>query len=214
MRICHIVGAGERTRLDITEKAGDYVVACDAGYRYLSETGIVPDMIIGDFDSLGFVPDGTNVVVLQSEKDVTDVGAAIELTLDKGFDEYRLWCCTGGSLAHTLANIQCAAAIARRKKRVFLIGAEENVTAVDGGALTFGEGKGYISVFSCGNADGVTLTGLKYHLLDYSMSDGYPIGVSNEFIGKEATVSVKKGTLIVVYPSTVDFPKTLWLPTV
>ena len=76
MAVCYIVGAGDCPPLDnIRINEGDTVIAADAGLRYLRAAGINPDSVIGDFDSLGSVPEGGKVTVLPAEKDVTDMYA-------------------------------------------------------------------------------------------------------------------------------------------
>ena len=69
------------------------------------------------------------------------------------------------------------------------------------GALSFSaENKGYISVFSlCDESKGVTIENLKYEVKDFTIKSSMPIGISNEFIGKEASVSVENGTLLIIY---------------
>ena len=70
-----------------------------------------------------------------------------------------------------------------------------------GEQICFPEGAdGYVSVFSYGEkAEGVTLQNLKYEIADAVLSDNFPIGVSNEFIGQAASVSVKRGRILVIY---------------
>lgn len=204
--ICYIVGAGERTPISFKKTEEDLVVACDGGYLNLEKAGLTPDITIGDFDSLPTLPESGEIIQLNKEKDDTDVGAALNYALEKGYENFRLYCCTGGRLAHTLANIQCLASLARNGKRAFMYGKREIITALADGTLVFEKCKGYISVFSAGNADGVTLKGLKYPLTDYRMTDSYPIGVSNEFISDTATVSVSKGTLIVCFSNINKLP--------
>jgi len=61
--------------------------------------------------------------------------------------------------------------------------------------------KGYISVFSLDTeSKGVTETGMKYSIDNYTMKNNFPIGVSNEFTGKNSSISVLDGTLLIVYP--------------
>lgn len=83
-----------------------------------------------------------------------------------------------------------------------MFGKDTVVTAIAGGTLAFEAGcDGMLSVFShTDKSVGVTLQGLKYPLDNYTMTNTFPIGVSNEFIGEPATVSVRAGTLFVVYP--------------
>jgi len=52
---------------------------------------------------------------------------------------------------------------------------------------------------------GVTLTGLKYPLTDHTISGAFPLGVSNEFTGAEASASVKEGSLLLLWEDKGDF---------
>ena len=199
MKTCFIVGAGEENALNIVKNDGDIVVACDGGLRYLDKYGYKPDVIIGDFDSLGYVPTGKEVIKLNVIKDETDVGAALRLFGDK-FDRFVLLCCGGGKISHTLANIQNAINVAKRKKEVFIYDKKEILTFVTDGKISFASGKGFFSIFADGMCEGVTITNAKYPLSDAVLKSDFPLGVSNEFVGKTTEISVKKGTLTVAFP--------------
>ena len=84
---CVIIGAGP---VDPEQKElflpGDYIIACDAGYRNAAALGVTPDLIVGDFDSAPR-PEAGNLVVLPAEKDDTDTHYAARLAVEKGFDE-------------------------------------------------------------------------------------------------------------------------------
>lgn len=206
--ICYIVGAGEYIPLDFIKNEDDFVIACDGGLKYLKEYKIIPDLILGDFDSLGYVPQGKNVIKLNPVKDDTDVVAAIRIAEKKGYKDYRFYCCTGGAISHTLANIQCLIRLSKAGLRGYLFDKTETITAVTDGELSFNAASGFVSVFAADKFSfGVTLKGMKYPLTNYSMRNVYPIGVSNEFYADKSTVSVKKGTLIVVFPSNTDLPR-------
>ena len=112
MGICYIVGAGEDCGLDFTPTAEDLVIAADGGYEKLRQASIRPDLVIGDFDSLGAAPEGEKVITLPVVKDVTDTWAAIELGKERGYGEFWLYGCTGGRFEHTMANVQTLAALA------------------------------------------------------------------------------------------------------
>ena len=79
---------------------------------------------------------------------------------------------------------------------------ESILTAVTNGRLCFGKiAGGYLSVFShTTKAEGVYLTGLKYELENAVLTHTFPLGTSNEFIDRESSISVRQGTLIVVFP--------------
>jgi thiamine pyrophosphokinase len=140
------------------------------------------------------------VIELKPEKDITDTYAAIEEGINLGYDEFHLYCCLGGKIEHSLANIQIMAGMAKRGIRIFLHGDETVMVAVNCGSISFGEeAEGMISVFANGtDAEGVSLRGLKYELMNASLSCDFPLGVSNEFLGRESLVSVEKGVLILV----------------
>lgn len=200
--ICYIVSAGENYGLDFTPGPSDFVIAADAGYRYLAEAGIPAGLVIGDFDTLRDIPRHPHVTVLQPEKDDTDTVAALRAGLEAGYARFHFYCGTGGRIDHTLANIQTLAYLARRGMRGLLFDRDCVLTAVTDGALSFAPvSSGYLSVFSLSDrAEGVCLRGLKYPLEDAELSNTFPLGVSNEFLGQASSVSVGKGTLLVVFP--------------
>ena len=186
-------------------KEGDYVIAADGGLRYLEEAGAEPDMIVGDFDTLGYEPDHGNVVLLQREKDWTDTFVAMEKGAELGYRQFVFYGCLGGRLEHTVANLQHLTWLSQRGMGGWMTDGRVWATAVSGdgaksGCLTLpARDRGMVSVFCMGDAaEGVTLSGLKYCLQDAELSGSFPLGVSNEFVGERAEISVKKGTLLVI----------------
>ena len=199
--ICYIVGAGEDYGLDFVPKEQDLVIAADGGYRVLTEAGIRPDLVIGDFDSLGAAPQEDQVITLPTVKDVTDTWAAIELGKERGYRRFFLYGCTGGRFEHTVANMQTAAALAQDGMECRIFDKSQIITALSGGTMTFGADKsGFLSVVShTDRCTGVTLKGLKYELEDAQLSNTFPLGVSNEFLGKPSAVTVETGIAILIF---------------
>jgi thiamine pyrophosphokinase len=180
----------------------DLVIAADAGYNTLLKTGIKPDLIVGDFDSIkSGVPSGTNVIRHPVMKDDTDMLLAVRLGLERGYREFHIYGGLGERLDHTLANIQVLNFIAENGGRGFLYGRDETITVIKNGEISFPARKnGFISVFAMGgDARGVNLKGLLYPLANAILTPSYPLGVSNEFTGTEAAVSAENGTLIVIW---------------
>jgi len=197
---CYIAGAGEF--IDRTApQQDDFIIAADAGYMELKTRGIIPDLVIGDFDSLGSAPQHPNVILCPEEKDDTDMMLAVKQGLARGFKTFIINGGLGGRLDHTLANIQILVNIAKRGARGVILGRDICVTAIANGAARFSsDASGYISVFSANEiSEGVTLTGLKYPLDGATLTCDYPLGVSNEFTGKPATVEVRAGVLIITW---------------
>lgn len=203
--ICYVVGAGENYGLDFTPRSDDYVIAADAGFQVLEQNGIKIDMVIGDFDTLHQVPTHPNVIVLNKEKDTTDTLSAVREGIKMGYEVFHIYCGTGGRIEHTIANIQLLTELSQSGKHGFLFGKDYIITAVTNETLPFPkEASGFVSVFSHSDkAEGVFLKGLKYKLENAVLSNTYPLGVSNEFIGKESSISVGNGTLVVVFPKEV-----------
>ncbi|MCI8303808.1 MAG: thiamine diphosphokinase [Lawsonibacter sp.] len=187
---------------------GDYVIAADRGFDSLIAYGVNPDLAVGDFDSLGHTPNHPNVIHLPAEKDDTDMVYAIRKGLELGYRRFVLLGGVGGRLEHTLGNLQLLDWLALHGAQGFLAGEKTLATCVrDGKSLIFPPVmSGYLSVFcNSGTAEGVNLTGLKYPLENYTLTGDFPLGVSNQFLEEEAHVSVKRGSLILVWEDKGDF---------
>ena len=195
---CHIVCALPQAHT-LNPAPGDLVIAADGGFAHLN--GVHADLVVGDFDSLGFVPEGETIVQHPAEKDDTDTMLAARLGLERGYRRFLLYGGVGGRLDHTLANIQTLAFLIANGARAALIGEGETITLIQNEALRFRAGlSGIISVFSYGAvACGVYERGLAYALTDATLTDDNPLGVSNAFTGKPAELSVREGRLVVLY---------------
>jgi len=208
MKRCIIFCAADFDCLAAPIGENDWVIAADGGLRHTEKLNITPNIILGDFDSLGFTPEGANVFPV--EKDDTDAMLAVRRGLRLGFREFYLYgSLDGPRLDHTIANFQTLQFLADRGATGYLIGNDYMVTVVKDGHLRFPAGcEGTISVFCMGaDALGVTLKGLHYPLEDGTLTAGFPLGVSNHFTGQEAEISVDKGSLLVLWDRENGFPE-------
>ena len=198
-KICYIIGACEPGEIAISGDA--LIIAADGGLRFLAECGIAPDLTVGDFDSLGHVPQGENIICHPVEKDDTDTMLAVKLGLEQGCGVFVLYGCLGGRIDHTFANFQTLLYIAGQGARGYLVGNGWVSCVIRNGAVEFPAGlSGTISVFCPdGEAAGVTLEGLYYPLTDGILKSSFPLGVSNHFTGGRASVSVSDGSLLVMW---------------
>lgn len=207
--ICYIVGAMSLTPdLRPYPVQGDYVIAADRGFDSLVAYGVRPDLAVGDFDSLGHRPNHPNVIQLPAEKDDTDMVFALRKGLELGYRRFVLLGGVGGRLEHTLGNLQLLDWLACQGGQGFLAGEKTAATCIrDGMSVTFPPSMtGYLSVLcNSGRAEGVDLTGLKYPLNGYTLTGSFPLGVSNQFLGQEASVSVKQGSLLLIWEDKGDF---------
>ena len=207
MKKCVIFCAGDFDGLAMPISPEDCILAADGGLRHTQALGLTPDCVLGDFDSLGFVPE--NAQVFPVEKDDPDSLLAVREGLRRGCQEFYLYGCLDGKrLDHTVANFQVLQFLALRDARGYLIGKDHIITVVRNGALEFPpEATGILSLFCLGaDATGVTLRGLKYPLENGILTTGRPLGVSNHFIGESATISVKNGSLLGIWDRINGFP--------
>ncbi len=199
--ICYIYGAMDPGIVQFKKNAGDFIIAADGGYAYLQNANIVPDLVVGDFDSLGAPPQREKVICFPPEKDYTDLDLAIREGKKRGYQTFCIYGALGGRLDHTIANIQLLAALAQEGGRGYLLGGGQAVTVLAEGALHFApRSKGYFSAFAFGApASGVYEQGLKYTLTDAQLDVLFPLGVSNEFCGMKASISVREGKLLLIW---------------
>ena len=208
MKRCVIFCAGGFDRLIAPITQNDMVIAADGGLLHTQTLALQPDAVLGDFDSLGYVPE--NAVQFPVEKDDTDAMLAVRHGLAAGCDRFLLYgTLDGPRLDHTVANFQTLQFLANRDAEGYLVGIDQIATVVKDGALRFpAHAEGYISLFCMGaDARGVTLRGLQYPLENATLTSGFPLGVSNRFLGSEATVSVQNGSLLVLWDKVNGLPE-------
>ncbi len=202
MNICYIIGAGDIGEVSVKADEKDFIICADGGYRYKNLFGRECDCVVGDFDSFGTVPETKNKIVAPCEKDETDMMLAVDTGYGKGYRNFVLFGALGGGRSdHSVANIQLLHYIASKGGTGTIIHGDEIFTAFKNDTLILDETlKGYISVFSLSDESrGVRLKNLKYTLENTALNSLNPVGVSNEFIGEKAEISVKDGVLLVVY---------------
>ena len=206
-----IVGAGEFTDRGLpAEKQEDVLlIAADGGLTHLENAGLAPDVVIGDFDSLGYTPEEAGdtsgkehpeVITLPVEKDDTDMEAAIRFAWDHGCRAFELYGASGDRPDHFLANLQLLARISRLGGDARLIAPGYTVYALTNDRLVLkGKAGTTFSVFTMEKeAGGVNISGsVQYPLKNALLTNDRSLGVSNQMTGPEAVVEVADGTLLI-----------------
>ncbi len=178
----------------------DYILCADSGYHNAEKIGVVPNLVIGDFDSSkkSGVPTGVPVMVLPVEKDRTDLHECIVCAMEKGATEILLFGARGSRLDHSLAAISLLYMGLEQGVHIRLID-EHNEIFMFEKHIEIKKREGYkLSLLPLTAARGICTKGLYYGLHDASMFWGNPYGVSNEFIADEASVTVESGVMMVV----------------
>ncbi len=206
MNICYVFGAvNYQSEINKTDNS-DYLIAADAGYSLMKNHHIIPDVIIGDFDSLSDIPDNKDLIRHPVRKDDTDLMLAVKYGFSKGYNKFIIYGCLGGRIDQTFATIQTANYITENGGKVICVSDNECITVVKNGEISFKEKKnGIISVFSLTDtSEGVFLNNLSYPLLNAKITSSFPLGVSNEFTGEKSSVKAESGTLLVIWNGTPD----------
>ena len=167
------------------------LLAADRGLDFFLETGLVPDIVDGDFDSLSGAGkayleslDHTEIVRLNPEKDDTDTQSTLNLAIRRGAKNILILGATGGRLDHFIGNMGLLGYGRQKGVNVILADAQNYICLVENGDIIrkdsqFGK---YVSFFAAGETvEGLTLKGFKYPLDHYRLTtDNCGRTVSNE----------------------------------
>lgn len=207
MRVLILTGGSVNTSFAseyIKEWNPDKVITADKGLLYAKGLGIIPDIILGDFDSCDkdimeeFSTD--EKIIAPCEKDDTDTGLAMIKAKQIGADEILLIGATGTRLDHVLGNIGqlvfaqkhgMKAQIVDENNRIQVL-EHEHVISKD---QQFGK---YVSFIPVYEAKGVTLTGFKYPLDDHTLVFHESLAISNELKKERGKISYKEGCLLMI----------------
>ncbi|MBC7961079.1 MAG: thiamine diphosphokinase [Vallitaleaceae bacterium] len=209
MKVMILSGGNLQTdflKKQITTYRADKILCADGGAQPLFEAKIIPDVLLGDFDSISsevfnfFINQGVKVVRFNCEKDQTDTEIALDYAINLGATDIVLLGGTGTRLDHTLANIMilekyCRLAICK------IIDPHNEIEVLQGIQTTQFEKQNfkYISLIPLSKKVlGVTTQGLKYPLKDATLLRKESFGISNEIIEDPCTLQMSKGTMVVI----------------
>lgn len=195
----------------------DLVVAADGGALHALAAGVVPDLVVGDMDSLG--DHGTRRVEERgaalerhpSRKDKMDGHLAVLAARKRGATHLDLLCAVGGRLDAVFALPHLLLAAERMGVRATVLAGWGEMFVVEDGSRVVGGGVGEsVSVFPVsGAAEGVDLEGFEYPLEGARIEAGDTLGFHNELLGGEARVAVKRGALFVIHETERDEARTM-----
>jgi thiamine pyrophosphokinase len=199
MGVCYIIGAGELYGRP-TPEPGDLVIAADGGYDHLLRLGIMPDLIIGDMDSVSSDVSGAEVLRFPKKKDETDMHLAYLVGKEKGYSSFLIYGGTGGRPDHTFANYSLLFLAKSGGDRMTVIDKEYDIFALSSEhAVISGRVGATLSLFAFGGeARGVCLSGVEYPADNVTLEADFALGVSNKIEEERASVSVSDGRLLVM----------------
>lgn len=220
---CLIISGGDF--FDVPKEVSlqsDLIIACDKGYEYALRLGLVPNLIIGDFDSASVSPEGliaennayaglkekSKIIRLPKDKDDTDTMAGVKYGLEKSCDDFTFVCAAGGRLDHFLCNLQVMEYTLNQIEktspikgcRVRLYSQKDEIYIIKDTEIEIPRRTGWsLSVFSLSDkSEGLYEKGSRWTLNNAVMMRSLPYGISNEWTDEKALIGVKKGTLAVI----------------
>lgn len=199
-----IYGGGAILAENIIEhpKKDDLVIAADSGYLNARALGERVDILIGDLDSLGSasIPDGIELIQLECEKDCTDTQAAVEIAIERGYDDIVIVGGIGTRLDHSLSCAYILADMKARGVHCYITNGYNRVRYLENDSLLVPRtGYKYLSLIALDKVcKGVSAEGCKYPLKNARITRNNQFAVSNEIEGNIALVSVRRGALLVI----------------
>lgn len=194
---CVLIGSGDFCKDKFKLAGGEYIVAVDGGYEYVKDLCKV-DVAVGDFDSLGYIPEGIDVLRHSPIKDYTDMELALEEMWNRGFKSFDIHGALGGRLDHTLANLQIAYNFAKRGADIRLIGSSCEIEIIKDKKVFSGYLGQTFSLFAFDMAKDVDIINAKYPLSGATLTNTFPVGVSNELLQGECEIRVREGALLFI----------------
>ncbi len=203
-QLADVTGARQHVR------AGDWVICADGGARHARAMGLVPDVVVGDFDSID--PDlraeleaaGARFEVYPARKDETDLELALRLAVAGGATEIDVLAVLGGRLDQSLANLLLLARPEWASAKVRVIEGNEVAWPVRGGqttTVTGAVGDTLSLVPLTPTVTGVTLEGVEWPLHDATLRFGSTWTISNALSAPTARLQVGEGLVLVVHQS-------------
>lgn len=200
--ICYIFTAfGNIDKLKFELKSEDFVIAADGGYDLALKANVKPDLLLGDFDSIANKETkNINILEFPKDKDYTDTHLALSEGLKRGYKTFIIVGGIGGRLDHTIANISLLKFLNENNSNGTILDNETKILFLKNGLIYIKKEECKIlSVFSYSPVcTGVDLEGVKFPLCNATITNSFPIGISNEIVEKQAKVTVQNGELLII----------------
>ena len=186
-------------------EATDLIICADAGYLTAQRLGISPDVMLGDFDTLGEenIPEGVECLRVPAEKNDTDTQLAVQVALERGATEIVIVGGLSGRVDHTLSSLAILEMLWERKERrvyaIFTDGKNRARFIRNSGVILPHEHFRFFSLIAADpKVKGITLEGCKYPLKNGQITRTHQWAVSNEIVGNCALIEIKRGGVWVI----------------
>ena len=180
---------------------GDLVVAADSGYLNAQKLCAKIDLLIGDFDSIGRIPDDVGEIFrVPAEKNATDTQLAVSLAIERGADEIIIVGSTSGRFDHAASILAILEDLWARKIPAVVVNGQNRVRFIrNSGVIILRSRYKYFSIVALDEkVKGVSIEGAKYPLKNKEILRRNQFAISNEIVKNCALITVRKGAVYVV----------------
>lgn len=194
-----------RVLLESCMRQADLIIAADRGLEAFCNVGLMPDLLLGDMDSvdravLERMASHTQIERLPCEKDDTDGVHALDAAIARGAQRITILGALGGRMDHAMANLMLLVRAYRHGVMAEILDEQVRIARVCGEAVLHGAKGDTVSLLPAGEVTGVTLEGFYYHASEpLSFDFSYPLGVSNVVTEDFARVTVQSGDLLLFH---------------
>lgn len=192
---------------EIKKESGEYdlLVSADGASDLLWKAGVIPDLIVGDLDSISkearsfFEERSVRFLRFPPEKDKTDGHLAVEILIEEGLKEIFIYGGLGGRWDQSLGNLGLFSSALERDIELVFLSSSNRMSCKKPGSYVFPYREGwYFSILPYGyKVEGIDLKGAKYELRQATIKRGETVGISNEYRG-DIELSFQKGELLII----------------
>ena len=186
--------------------AATLIIAADGGTRNALSIGVMPQIVIGDLDSLQpadrlqLEQAKAQFIVYPTHKDHTDLELAIRHALERGATEIIIVSALGGRWDQSLANVLLLTLPELKDVPTRIIDQHESISVIRDRAEIAGCTGDTLSLIALrGDAHGVSIEGCEYPLKDAVLRFGATLGISNVLIDPVATITVQDGIVLAIH---------------
>lgn len=187
-------------------KEADCIICCDGGMRHTKKMGILPNYILGDFDSVSpeileyYCAMNIEIKRFSAQKDETDMELGVDFAIELGADEIIMIGGIGSRIDHTLANVQLLMRLLKKGIKAKLVNEKNEIQLIDREITVYGKKGDLVSTIPLSmEVKGIDLYGFEYPLKNATLSIGGDIiAVSNVMLGEKAEIKIKEGYLLII----------------
>ncbi len=195
---------GEISLLKNMLKGVDYIICADGGLKHLKGLGRIPNLILGDFDSVEpellryYQQKGVQFEKYPSEKDETDTQIAVNTAVEMGAEQIVITGAIGSRFDHSYANIMLLKLLLNRRVEAVIVHQNNVIRLLKAGTHVLKEKEGTIVSLLPFGGDAVieNMTGFKYTSNEKHFKMDQPIGISNVIMASTATLIIQSGYLL------------------